>query len=439
MTSYAQRGHTLNFLNLVPQQNNFNPAFYTNYDSYFGIPLFSSIHLQLHNDVLSLDGLRQMHVPSLISSLSSENSFGLDFSLDLFSHGWRVRETNSFIHIGFGVEAYGNALLARNSLSFLLTGPGNFVGQHDVLSGNFIDMSAYASLSFGYSHEINERWRVGGRIKLLSGIANFYSERLDIDIYIDQGLDPNVVPYTYFITPDITINQFIDWTPRSIIDNWGLGFDIGAVYRVDDFMTFAVSVNDIGFINWGSNGVERITTQNRDDPFVFSGVWHIGDIITDNGFEVDEIFSAFTDSLRAFFQLDETDTTFTSYRSPLRTSYNISGFFNLSDNDQIGIMWNSRLGQWQSRSLTVAYTRSFGPNFQMSINNAMINNNPFNFGGGFAFNLGRFQFYAVAEKINSFRVIHMRAANIHFGFNLVFNRPTERELVRRGFANSRWI
>ena len=426
----------MNFLSLTPQQNRFNPAFDIRYDSYFGFPVLSSVQLQLHNDALTLNRLLEMHVPSLLSELSAQNNFGLEASLDVLSFGFRVGETNNFFHAALGVEAYANALFTKNSLRFLLAGPGNFVGQRDALSGNFVNMSLYGTLSVGYSHEINDRWRVGGRIKLLSGVQNLYTERLDIDVYIHDGSDENIVPYTYTISPDIVVNQFSGWGPRSIIDNWGLGFDIGAVFQANEDWTFAASVSDIGFINWRGDGVER--TMARDREFEFSGVGRIGDIIGQEGFRIEEIFTALVDSITDFFQLDDADSTFTSYRSSLRTSYNISAFLNLTDNDQIGLMWNSRLGRGQNRSLTVAYTRSFGRNFQVSVNNAIVNNNPFNFGGGFAVNLGMLQFYFVAEKLSAFRVINMRAANVHFGINLVFNRPVEQNLVRQGFIINQW-
>jgi len=436
--SYAQRGHSMNFLSLTPQQNRFNPAFDMRYDSYLGFPVLSNIQLQLHNDAFSINSLLEMHVPSLLGSLSLQNNFGVEASLDLLSFGFRVGETNNFFHVALGVEAYANALFTKNSLRFLLSGPGNFVGQRDVLSGNFMNMSLYGFLSVGHSREINDRWRVGGRVKLLSGVQNLHTERLDVDVYIHDGSNPHIVPYTYEIRPDIVVNQFSGWGPRSIIDNWGLGFDVGAVFQASEEWTFAASVSDIGFINWRGDGVERTTTRNRDDPFIFTGVGRIGDIITQEGFRIEEIFTALVDSITDFFQLDEVDTTFTSYRSWLRTSYNISAFLNLTDNDQIGLMWNSRLGRGQQRSLTVAYTRALGRNFQVSINNAFVNNNPFNFGGGFAVNLGALQFYFVAEKLSAFRVVNMRAANVHFGINLVFNRSVERELVRQGFVINQW-
>ena len=435
---YAQRGHTMNFLSLTPQQNKFNPAFSMRYDTYLGFPVLSSVQLQLHNDAFSINRLFEMHVPSLLGDLSLQNNFGAEASLDVLSFGFRVGETNNFFHIALGVEAYANALFTKNSLRFLLAGPGNFVGQRDALTGNFFNMSLYGVLSVGHSREINDRWRVGGRIKLLSGVQNIHTERMDVEIYIHDGSNPHIVPYTYEINPNIVVNQFSGWGPRSIIENWGLGFDVGAIFQANEELSFAVSINDIGFINWRGDGVSRTTTQNRDDPFVFTGVGRIADIITQEGFRVEEIFTAIADSLTEFFELNEVDTTFTSYRSSLRTSYNISGFLNLTDNDQIGLMWNSRLGRGQQRSLTIAYTRALGRNFQVSVNNAFVNNNPFNFGGGFAFNMGRLQFYFVAEKLSSFRVINMRAANVHFGINFVFNRPVEQNLVRQGFVINQW-
>ena len=476
MTGYAQRGYTMNFLDLVPQQNKFNPAYYTRYKSYVGIPLLSSVQFQVNNDAFSINRAfiqrpdRKLLDPlGIAAGLSAENNLGIDVGVDIFSLGFKIGENNQ-IHVGLGIEAYGNLLLTKNTLNLLfLQGPGHFLGIEgaNALSGNNFDLNVYGALSLGYSREINEKLSVGGRVKLLSGFANLYTDRSNIHLFIDDGHDPEITPYTYFIKPNLALNGSFSNVPQdsnllyamrnlgsviglpnSLLDNFGMGLDFGAVYQVNENVRIAASVYDIGFIDWKSN-VQRITSKNQEKPFVFSGVGELTDLINSDGFRIQEIFTALWDSAVDYFQLNEVDTTFTSYRSPLRTSYNLSGFFNLTDYDQIGVMWNSQLGKQKHNALTIAYMRSIGRNFQVCISNAFINETVFNFGGGFAVNAGPFQFYLVVDKISSFQVIDMRAANIHFGLNVVLNRteknPNKRQQVRdftprdrTGYVNDRW-
>jgi hypothetical protein len=452
MTGVAQRGYTMNFLNLIPQQNKFNPAYDVRYSTYIGIPIVSNIQFQINNDMFSIDrmflpldddGNRNLDPLGIIAVASENSNLGVDVSMDIFSFGFKFREKNQ-IHVGLGVDAYANILFTKNTLGFILNGPGVFIGQDesDALSGNYFDVNAYVALSLGYSREVNENFRVGGRVKFLSGLANIYTERSNVRISIDDG-DPDITPYTYTVKPDVILKTSVpknDMLP-ALTKNLGFGFDFGAVYKVSDELTLSASVYDIGFINWKTD-VERIISERQEKPFVFSGVEQIDDIFNNEELDVTSILTSLKDSLFDFFQLNEIDSTFTSYRSSLRTSYNLSLFYNFTDHDQIGLMWNSRLGKRKYNALTIAYTRAIGRNFQFCINNAIINDNFFNFGGGFAVNAGPIQFYLIADKISSIHVIKMRAINVQFGLNLVFNRKKERNFTprdRTGYVNDRWF
>jgi len=482
IAGHAQRGYTMNFLSLVPQQNKYNPAYYTRYETYIGVPTLSGFQLQVNNDAFAWDrtftkipGTTLIDVPKMISHLSAENNIGVDFNLDLLSFGFKVGENNQF-HVGLSREGYINALLTKRSLSLLLSGTGGFIGLEgaDALTGNFVDINIYDALSLGYSREVNERLSVGGRVKLLSGIANLHTDRSNIRLFIDEGLDPEVVPYTHILTPDVALNGSFSAIPQDSnllylmrnfvsvtmdealsmlnpkFDNFGIGLDLGAVYQVTENVTLGASVYDIGFINWNKN-VQRITSQGQAEPFVFSGVAQFNDLINNEDFDILKVLGSLRDSVIDFLQLKEGDTTFTSYRSPLRTSYNLSFFYDITDNDQIGIMWNSQLGKRKYNALTLAYTRSLGRNFQVCFNNAIINDNMFNFGGGFAFNAGgSLQLYVVADKISAIRVADMRTINIQFGLNIALNRtekdPNKRRFVRdftprdrTGYVNDRWF
>jgi hypothetical protein len=468
----------MNFLDLVPQQNKYNPAYYTQYRNYVGFPVLSGFQFQGYNDAFSVSraivergGFKDIEPNNIIASLTTENNLGAEIGLDIFSMGFKVGDKNQF-HINLGVEAQANLMLTKETFSFIFRGPGAFIGRdgENALSGNAIEANVFAALSFGYSREITEKLSIGGRVKFISGIANLHTERSDIRLHIDEGLIDTIVPFTYTVQPNVEIRSSFANIPkdsslfylmRNPIDindmlpspfaNLGIGFDFGAVYEVNDYLKVAASVYDIGFINWTHN-TRRIASEGHNKEFVFSGI-DLDDMFDGNGgFDFERVITKLKDSVTDFLQLNQTDTNFKSYRSPLRTSYNLSGFYNLTDKDQIGVMWNSRIGKQTYNALTIAYTRSFGRNFQVCINNAIINETPFNFGGGFAFNAGSLQFYLIIDKINSIRVVDMRlgSMNVQFGLNFVMNR-FEKNAVRRqlardfsprdrtGYVNDRWF
>ena len=460
LTGYGQQSYTMNFLNQVPQQSKLNPAYYTCYKLYVGVPGLSAVQLQINNDALSIarsvyrvGDTAFIDYNSIISSLSPNNNFGVDISADILSFGLKVREKNQF-HFALSVEGYTNLLVTKSAFNVLFEGPGFFLDnkdESDALSENSIDMSVYGALSFGYARMVNDKLSVGARVKFLSGLTNLYTERSDIRISIDNGDNDTITPYTYFITPNVSlmgsfanapkdsdlfhalenIGSTIGF-PNSPFSNPGIGFDFGATYHVSDVFTLGASIRDIGFIKWNT-GVKRIFSEGETKPFAFSGVRHFNDILNDNDFDVNQVFTIFKDSLISYLQLSEEDAEFSSYRSKLRTSYNISAFYNFTDDDQLGLMWNAQVGQQKSTALTFAYMRTFSPYFSVCLTNAIVNQSVFNFGGGFALNAGPVQLYVVVDKLSSFRVVNMRGVNVQFGLNVVLNRIDE-DMARRRFV-----
>ncbi|MDR0436753.1 MAG: DUF5723 family protein [Bacteroidales bacterium] len=469
----------MNFLSQVPQQSKLNPAYYTSYKAYIGFPGLSGVQVQLNNDALSYnraflpnDTGVDIRTSSIISHLSTNNNFGFDVSADILSFGIKIKEKNQ-LHFGLSVEGYGNLLLTKNAFNLLLRGSGYFLGKDEpgALSGNSIDMSVYSALSAGYARRINDKLSVGGRVKFLSGMANLYTEQADISLHIDDGYDPNIVPYTHTFTPNVTlmgsfanspqdssllaalrgieqdIGQFIGF-PKSLNHNPGIAFDLGLTYQVNDALTLAAAVRDIGFIKWNT-GVKRVSSRGEEKPFEYAGVSDFLDMMNDNGFDIRQALVAMKDSLIEYLQLDQVDSTFSSYRGKLRTAFNISAFYDLTDNDHLGLMWNMQINQQKGMAITLAYTRTFSPNFSICVTNAILNQSVINFGGGFVVKGGPIQFYLVADKISAFQAADMRGFNLQFGLNVVLNRidkdPTKRKYVRdytprdkTGYVRDRW-
>lgn len=473
----AQRGYTMNFLSQTPQQVKYNPAYYTSYNTYVGI---AGIQMQVNNDFLSINRLLKkgvdttvIDIQNFIGKAFNKNNLGLELGADLFQFGFKINKKNQ-IHIGLGVEGYANLQITKNTFSFLLRGPGYFMdrGETEALSGNSVDMNLYGVFSLGYSRMVTQKLSVGARIKFLSGIANVFTESSDVVTRIDNGYDPNITPYSYIIKPDVSIKgafsacpedsnmlyalkslfsgdvASIIATPEKLTDNFGVGFDIGATYDVSEELTLGVSVYDIGRIKW-NKGLKKIASQNHDEAWKFSGVGKLQDILNDDDFEIKNVINELKDSALNYFQLKDQDSNFISYTSNLRTSFNLSAFFDFTDRDQFGIMWNQQLGGQKNRAITLAYTRFFGPRLSLSLSNAIVGENIFNFGGGLVANLGNLQLHLIVDKISSHRIVDMRAINLHLGICLTFGRtekdPNKQRSVRdytprdkTGYVNDRW-
>jgi hypothetical protein len=444
--------------------------------------VFSAVQLQLNNDAFSIKrtfyrkfDTTVIDVGRIISNSYANNNLGADFSIDILNFGFKVGEKNQ-IHFGIGLEAYGNLLLTKNTLNFLLRGPGFFLDKNatEALSGNRIDMSVYGAASLGYAREISEKFSVGGRVKFLSGFANLYTESSEVYLHIDNGYDPLITPYSYSLQPNIALmGSFANSHPdsnlfsalRNVIsdaadmsigmpdltslgNNFGMGFDLGLTYQINDDILVGASISDIGYINWNT-GLKKVSSQGQNRSFVFSGVGSLNDILNNEDFDINNVFGALKDSAIDYLQLKENDTNFSSYRSRLRTSYNLSLFYDISEKAQIGFMWNAQIGHQKNKTLTIAYTRFITSNFSLCINNSIVNDNMINFGGGIALNAGAVQLYLIADKVSSFRVIDMRAFNVQFGLNVVLNRMEKATSKRRlakdytpmdktGYVKDRW-
>ncbi len=304
----AQRGYTMNFMSQIPQQSKYNPAYYTCYKTYIGFPGLSGVQVQVNNDFLSISRLGRrgdssfiIDVNKFVSSAFNNNNIGFEVSEDLINFGFKINDKNQ-IHFALGVEGYANLQITKNTLNFLLRGPGLFIGkgETEALSGNSIDFNLYGVVSLGYARRISKDLSIGARFKLLSGITNVYTSSSKVNVKIDDGHDPFTTPYRYDLKPEIALqgsfrdcpedsNMFYALRnlqeigsaismPEKITDNLGMAFDIGATYDISEDLSLGASVYDIGSITW-NKGLKKIESSKHEKSFVFKGVGTLNDII----------------------------------------------------------------------------------------------------------------------------------------------------------------
>ena len=144
---------------------------------------------------------------------------------------------------------------------------------------------AFAELAFGHSRQINEKLRVGAKIKLLFGagrgdvnIDNVKADLAADDKWTVSGhakSEVSVKGFTYK-TEEKEYKEEGRGTYQYVNDvdvdgaglgGFGLAFDLGGVYKINNDFTVSAALLDLGFIKWSNNMV----AVNGGEEFVFNG------------------------------------------------------------------------------------------------------------------------------------------------------------------------
>ena len=148
-----------------------------------------------------------------------------------------------------------------------------------------VHAQSFVQLAFGHSRNIGSNLRVGAKMKLLFGVA-----RGDVKI---TGLradlaDENKWTMTGKAIANVSLKGFsfkeeekeykeegkgtYRYVNDADVDGPGLGgfgmdFDLGATYKINDDWTVSAALIDLGFISWSNN----VQAANKQETFEFDG------------------------------------------------------------------------------------------------------------------------------------------------------------------------
>ncbi|GHV72569.1 hypothetical protein FACS1894201_02550 [Bacteroidia bacterium] len=455
LEAFTQNGTTTNFLPGSFQQKSYNPAYNTPYKNVIGIPGVSNIQARANNNVISLnnavynmdDTVAYLDLHKIVSNMSNNNVIGVEAKLEVLGFGMQIKDRHYFT-LNIDVQAEANVILQKRSAGFVLNGPGAYLDQtEDALSGNKIDVNSYISAALGYSVIVNKYLTLGFRPKVLFGLYNLYMKKSDVGLTIDDGTDPEVTPYTYYIQPNVEIygslgkqpeeglveiiRNFKFVMPSNPFGNLGAGLDVGATYRFSNKFMVGLSINDLGFIRWAAD--TRKLSSIHSKPYVFKGVEDLKNLVFNDSLNLANTFLTLKDSLLDYLSLQ--NEACDSYTRTLTPSFNLSGFLDVTPVDQIGCMWRYRGGDYKISTLTVAYTRQVSETFSVTVNNSIINSRFINLGAGILATVaGSLQFFLVVDKVNSINVLNMRTAGVQAGLTVALNKT---RIGKKGFIETK--
>jgi len=160
--------------------------------------------------------------------------------------------------------------------SFLKEGMSSSTGNLYQIKDLSLGANMFFETSLGYSRDIMGNLRVGGKIKLLSGIAN-------VSAKINQ-MDINMTPDVWTVTSDGQIDAYgkglsfkLDEEQKisgvemgsAGLGGSGLAVDLGASYFPIENLNVSLGIVDLGAIKWKKENIKKATASGTAS---FSGI-----------------------------------------------------------------------------------------------------------------------------------------------------------------------
>ncbi|MCM1520620.1 MAG: DUF5723 family protein [Lachnoclostridium sp.] len=280
-----------------------NPAF-ANEKNFVSIPALGNINVGVNGTLHLKDVLYNVNgktttflnpavdTNEFLNNIGNNNRLGSDIRINVLSAGFKA--FHGYNTITLGVRANVNAKLPRELFSLLKQGVENNTYNISDVRAN---ATAWVELGLGHSHQINNQLRVGGTLKFLVGGGNLDAVFNDAQLQLTDNswnaitnadLHSSVKGLTY--KTDVNNNTGHRYVSGLDVDGtgingYGLAFDLGASYRLNQDWMFSLSLLDLGFISWkndmlaSTNGTQKfesnLYTFNVEDdaPNSFDNEW----------------------------------------------------------------------------------------------------------------------------------------------------------------------
>jgi len=326
----------LYFLDGVVQSNQLNPAFVPKQKVVYALPgLIGGYHNSIapYNDLVTTnaEGVNVLNGTILLNNMSDNNYVRGGFDMHTFhtvygKKTWRVSMSHA---IKF--DSYVN--LPRDLISLAVNGNAAAIGETFEIAPD-LQLNMYSETAFGFMIKLG-KINVGAKVKLFSGIANVSTDRTSATVTTDEEY------YQLDIATDYRINaaglvdvQNLDnfgnfdldfdtdeFSMSDLFNDMSIGLDLGAsVHLLDDKLTVAASIIDIGKIKW-----KNAYNYHSEGDYTYEGV-DVRDMVNDDEVSFDET----VDTLKQIFNFTETSNDYTTWlpaKSYISGNYKISKLF----------------------------------------------------------------------------------------------------------------
>jgi len=309
----AQNTYSGYFLENYNYRHQMNPAF-GNENGFVGFPVLGNINLamrgtaNLSNFLYNYQGQTVLftnpNIPASDVNIPDKNRLGLDLKFNLINVGFKAFGGYNTI----GISATGGLHLSLPGSLFSLFKEGFRNKTYSIENLN-ANANLYAEIALNHSREIEQvpGLRVGAAVKFIIGggafDAQFKNANLRLgedswDITSNAKIKAAVKGLEFTTDYDEEAGrEYVDGMDLSGdpgINGFGLGFDLGAEYKWNDFR-FSAAILDLGFINWSES-----VAASTNGPKTFKSSNYEFEI--DGG---DDVWDAMQDDLSALYQIED--------------------------------------------------------------------------------------------------------------------------------------
>jgi hypothetical protein len=408
--------NTLYFMENVPMRNALNPAFIPTQMCYVSLPGLSDFSYIAGNNSFATNDLffRQngkvitpfhpdANRDAFLNVLKPTTDLISNTRTQLFGFGFSIRD--NYYSFGINERIEGGMGIPRDLMRLLLKGAPDSTNVNSFnLRTLHSDITAYLETTLGYARPVNKKLTLGGKIKFLLGQGHADASFSKLDMNISKQTAELTGSGAARITTPFDIPQNSDGTPdfgnidtdlKTVLkpSGWGLGADLGAVYKLKKNITLSASLTDIGFINWKKSSWRG----DLKSKTTFSGM-----DFTINGNGNDNDFGKqIGDSLKNAFVYTANGAAYTTW---LTAKMRVGGEYSILKNKiDFGLLWENTIGgSYKYNELTAS--ANFRPAywFNASLSYGLVNGNYGSFGLGLNLIAGPVNFFVVTDYMPAY-------------------------------------
>ena len=381
--TFAQEMRTTYFMQTSDLRHEMNPALLDH--AYMSMPLLGNINIGTTGNFgaktfifdmqptwqgYGTDGHTRttfMHpdvsASEFLNGLKDNNRLNVNFKYQIFSFAFKA--FGGFNSVEANVRSNTSVNLPKSLFEFMKTAGDKT--DYDI-SNLGARSESFAEIGLGHSHKINEKWTVGGKVKILLGGAYAYANAEQMHLHLDEDywrITGNIAAEVAVSGLQMKVNEHADpENPNRYevddaefdfkgINNLGAAFDLGATWKPIDHLTVSASVTDLGFIKWKQSQQMSSTSEWTFDGFD-EDIYVGGD--EENSASLDDQFESIGDDLEDVFTVyyDGAQTK----RHALAANIHLGAEYALPMYDRLrfGFLYTSRLAgihSWHQGMLSV--------------------------------------------------------------------------------------
>lgn len=285
--SYAQTFETSYFLDNYSFGHRINPAFQSDRNVVAvvvgNLNLSAGSNIGLSNIFFPQNGKlisglnKAVSQEEFLSRLNPENKAIEDMGMNLATVGFWDKSGKAYHTVEVNVREYLSTMVPYDMFAFLKKGG---VDNYN-LSGTSADLRGYVDVTYGYSRKISDKIKVGGRAKLLFGLAGakVYSESMNVNTS-ESSISVNAKNWLMVAQPACQFALDKDgcynldsFRFNSIgLGGFGAAVDLGVIVEPVNGLECSLAINDLGGIGWNynvcgrSSGSAEVTDALAADP-----------------------------------------------------------------------------------------------------------------------------------------------------------------------------